>query len=105
MKTTIILLAILASLVLAGVATASITYHGYTVKAKLVGGIDASPCSDPKGCVRGVIELSWHSHHRQHLVRCGHPKRLHVVGTYPFAGDRWVNVYACSKNYQWRLPR
>lgn len=36
---------------------------------------------------------------------CLHPKRLHVVGVFPFAGERWANVYACRRNYYWRLPR
>jgi hypothetical protein len=95
-----------AILVLASAAStqAAVTYNGHRVRAVLVGGIDAAPCTDPEGCVRGVVELRFHHRHHDHLVRCGHPKRLHVVGTFPFGGERWANVFACSRHYFWRLP-
>lgn len=102
--TTLILAGLATLAITAGTAQASVYYHAHRVSATLVGQIDASPCSDPGGCLRAVVQLKYRRHTSIHVVRCSHPKHLHVVGTYPFAGRRWVNVYACSKNYQWKLP-
>lgn len=100
-----ILLSAIALLLTAGAAEAATYYHGHRVRAVVVGQIDARPCPAVRGCLRAVVEIRWRRHYADHVVRCGNPRRLHVVGTYPFAGQRWVNVYACSRNYQWRLPR
>jgi hypothetical protein len=89
----------------AGRADAAVYFNGHRVRVAQVGAIDASPCPDPEGCLRAVVELRFRSHHANHLVRCGHPRRLHVYQTFRWQGDRWADVFACSRHYAWRLPR
>lgn len=99
-----ILLSALALLLTAGAASAATYYNGHPVRVVQVGAISAAPCPDARGCVRGVVELRFHRRHSTHLVRCGHPRRLHVVRAFRDSGERWADVYACSRHYVWRLP-
>ena len=98
-----LILTILASLTLAGAATAA-TYNGHRVTARLVGGIDASPCTSHYGCAKGVVELRYNGHSGTHLVRCPMPKRLHVEGVVRNRRGVFADVFACSRHYVWRLP-
>jgi hypothetical protein len=89
----------------AGVAQATVTYNGHPVRVIQVGAISASPCNDPDGCIRGIIRLGFRHHHTYHHVRCGHPRRLHVMSVFRQDGVPHVAVWACRRAYDWRLPR
>ena len=89
----------------AGRADAAVYVQGKRVTVTQIGAISAAPCSNPYGCTKAVISLRWDHRANDHLVRCGFPRRLHVIGTYRAEGVRWVSVYACRKTYTWRKPR
>ena len=104
------LTAILASLVLAGVATAApiqfnpVTLDGKRVQAKLVGGISVEPCSRASGCARGIVSLRWGGTEvSQHHVRCLRPAHLHTVRAHQGPHHAFAFVYACRKTYRWML--
>lgn len=98
------LIAILALLLAASTAAAAVSFNGHRVSVRLVGGIDASPCTSPYGCAKGVVELRYNGRSATHLVRCLTPRHLHVAGmTRNRMGVR-VDVFACSRHYLWRLP-
>jgi hypothetical protein len=71
------------------------------VTVTLVGGISAEPCSDPRGCVRGIVELRWKTFHALHHIRCLRPQALHVVSA---RKHHKAVVFACRRLYRWRLP-
>ena len=87
-----------------GFAFGATTYNGHRVTATLVGGIDASPCTNPYGCAKGIVELRYNGRHTDHLVRCPAPKNLHVAGVTQTRRGPRVDVFACSRHYRWRLP-
>ena len=99
----LILGACLALSLTAGTAVAA-SFNGHRVTVKLVGGIDASPCTSPYGCAKGVVELRYNGHAAQHLVRCLTPRHLHVAGVTTTRRGVRVDVFACSRHYLWRLP-
>ncbi len=96
-------LTVLAMLALAAPASAA-SFNGHRVTVRLVGGIDASPCTSPYGCAKGVVELRYNGHAATHLVRCPMPKRLHVAGIARNRRGVFADVFACSRHYVWRLP-
>lgn len=94
-------------------ADAKVFFQGERVTVRIVGQIDAFPCSDPHGCKRAVVELRWHNHNpvpgNPHLVACGHPRDLHVQTLSHFNGHTFAQVRACRKRhpgyYAWILKR
>jgi hypothetical protein len=85
-------------------AASAASYNGHRVRVALVGGIDASPCTNPYGCAKGIVELRYNGHARQHLVRCPYPKHLHVAAITRNRNGVRADVFACSRHYLWRLP-
>lgn len=83
-----------------GSADAKVVLDHQRVTVTLVGGISARPCPDPKGCVRGIVELRWGSFHALHHVRCLRPRALQVVA----AKRHRATVFACGRRYRWQLP-
>lgn len=98
-----VIAAVLVLSVAATPASARVSLEGTRVRAAVVGQIDAYPCPDPNGCLRAVVEIRWH-HARTHLVRCGNPRRLHVIrARRNRLGIPHAWVYACSRTYKWRI--
>ena len=86
-----------------GEADAKVFLQHKRVTTRLVGAISAEPCSDPRGCARGIVELRWGgdlvgTHH----VRCPNAPSLHVVRATTGPTD-WAYVYACRRTYRWSL--
>jgi len=100
-----LLVAVLAMLALAAPASAgAASFNDHRVTVRLVGGIDASPCTSHYGCAKGIVELRYNGRAGTHLVRCPRPKRLHVAGVVRNRRGVFADVFACSRHYVWRLP-
>lgn len=106
---TIIAAAVLA--IAAAPADARVFFQGERVSVRIVGQIDAYPCSDPHGCKRAVVELRWRTHNpvpgNPHLVACARPRHMHVQTLSHYNGHTYAQVRACRKRhpgyYAWRL--
>lgn len=99
-----LIIAAAVTLSIAGAASGAVAYNGHPITARVVGGIDASPCTSPYGCAKAIVELRTNGRADTHLVRCAHPRRLHVASVTRNRSGVRVDVFACGRDYLWRLP-
>lgn len=102
-RITIAAVAIMLSAVATSPASAAV-WHGHTVKAKLVGQIDASPCPEAS-CLKGVVGVFVDGMDvRDHVVRCAWPSpRVLDFSRRGYPHRHYAKVHVCGLNHWWRF--
>jgi hypothetical protein len=82
----------------------SAVWHGHTVKATLVGQIDASPCPKPS-CLKGIVGVFVDGRDvRDHVVRCAWPTpRVLDFSRRGYPHRHYAKVHVCGLNHWWRF--
>lgn len=85
----------------------SAVWRGHTVKAKLVGQIDASPCGQ-SSCLNGIVGVIVDGHDvGDHVVRCAWPRHPRVLafdhGRHHHRLGWYARVRTCGRGYWWRF--